>query len=51
MPRIVKRCPECGEMVSALLTRCRYCPHRFTMWTLQVWGMLIAVAVLVLLVW
>jgi hypothetical protein len=39
--RIVKRCPECGEMVSAFATTCRYCPHRFTSWTITVVGTLV----------
>ena len=42
MPRIIKRCPDCGEMVSAFSTVCRYCRYRFTAWTLVTVGFWVA---------
>ena len=50
MARIVKRCPDCGEMVSAFATTCRYCRYRFTSWTLMVVGAWIAVGLALVLV-
>ena len=47
MPLIVKRCPDCGEMVSAFSTVCRYCRFRFTSWTLMVVGTVVVVGLVV----
>jgi RNA polymerase subunit RPABC4/transcription elongation factor Spt4 len=47
VPRIVKRCPECGEMVSAFATTCRYCRYRFTSWTLMVVGAMVVIGLAV----
>ena len=47
MATVVKRCPECGEMVSVATTKCRYCRHRFLAWTIELWVTVAIVAAVV----